>query len=181
MDFFKDYFNQINQGLNSVDTGLLNKTVDLILSVNKRGKKVIISGNGASAAIASHISVDLTKNAKVRSVNFNEADLITCFANDYGYEKWLERAIECYADKDDAVILISSSGESQNIINAAQKAKKLGANLITLSGFNADNPLRKMGDINFWVDSKVYNIVESVHNIWLTAVVEKIAIAKDYK
>lgn len=174
MSFFKDYFDQINRELNSVDTGLLNKAVDLILSVSKRGNKVIIAGNGGSAAIASHISVDLSKNAKVRSINFNEPSLITCLANDYGYEKWLEKAIEFYADKRDAVILISSSGQSKNIINAARKAKELDLGVVTLSGFNADNPLRKMGDINLWVDSRVYDVVESIHSIWLSAIIEKI-------
>jgi len=174
MNFFKDYFNQICKNLNSIDVEFLNKAIDLILTAHKRGKKVIIAGNGGSAAIASHISVDLTKNSKVRSINFNEADLITCFANDYGYEKWLEKAIEFYADTHDVAILISSSGKSKNIINAALKAKELGLSIITLSGFDADNPLKQLGDINFWVDSRIYNIVESIHGIWLSAIVEKL-------
>lgn len=174
MNFFEDYFDRISKNLNSIDIELLTKAIDLILSAHKRGEKVIIAGNGGSAAIASHISVDLTRNSKVRAINFNEADLITCFANDYGYEKWLEKAIEFYADIDDVLILISSSGQSKNIINAALKAKELGLSVITLSGFDADNPLKRIGDINFWVDSKVYNIVESVHEIWLSAMVEKL-------
>ena len=56
----------------------------------------MIFGNGGSAAIASHFSVDLTKNAGVRCTNYNESDLLTCFANDFGYEKWVEKAIEFY-------------------------------------------------------------------------------------
>jgi len=174
MDFFEDYFKQIGQKLNSTDVKNLNKVINLILNVDKKGKKVIIAGNGGSAAIASHISVDLTKSAKIRSTNFNEADLITCFANDYGYERWLEEAIESFADRHDAVILISSSGQSKNIINAAKKAKKMGLGVVTLSGFDRNNPLRQIGDINFWVDSRVYNIVESVHNIWLSAIVDRL-------
>ena len=62
----------------------------------------------------------MTKTGNVRCVNFNESDLITCFANDYGYENWVLKAIEFYSDKGDIVILISSSGESQNMINAAK-------------------------------------------------------------
>ena len=57
---------------------------DALVSASMKGNKTIIAGNGGSAAIASHVAVDLTKNAKIRCINFNESDLITCFANDYG-------------------------------------------------------------------------------------------------
>jgi phosphoheptose isomerase len=72
------------------------------------------------------------------------------------------------------VILISSSGQSENIVNGALRAKELKLRLITFSGFRPDNPLRKTGDINFWVDSREYNIVEMVHQVWLLAIVDKI-------
>lgn len=175
MSFFKKYFDEISKKLNSVDIKLLNKVIDLLLEANEKKRKVIIVGNGASAAIASHISVDLTKNAKVRAINFNEADLITCFANDFGYERWVEKAIEFYADRNDVVILISSSGRSKNIINGALKAKELGLSVITLSGFKKENPLKRLGDINLWVDSNIYNVVETIHNMWLSAIVDKIS------
>ena len=63
---------------------------DTVVSASRQGRKTILVGNGGSAAIASHVAVDLTKNARIRAINFNEADLITCFANDYGYERWKE-------------------------------------------------------------------------------------------
>ena len=75
-----------------------------LLEVKKNNSKVMIFGNGGSAAIASHVSVDLTKNAGVRTVNYNEADLLTCFSNDYGYEKWIEKSIDFYADQKDTLI-----------------------------------------------------------------------------
>ena len=178
MDFFSDYFKKITEELISIDTVVLDEALNLILDVDKKSKKVILVGNGASSTIASHISVDLTKNAGIRAINFNEADLITCFANDYGYEKWVEKAFEFYADEGDIAILISSSGESDNIVNAAIKARELDMGIITLSGFNPDNPLRQLGDINLWLDSKVYNEVEAVHNIWLLAIVDKISLCK---
>ena len=84
--------------------------------------------------MASHLSVDLTKACKIRAVNFNEADLLTCFSNDYGYENWVKEAINSYADKNDLVICISSSGTSKNIINGAIKAQKMGCRVITFSG-----------------------------------------------
>src|SRR3990167_6460969 len=92
---------------------------ELFFKTQLEGKKVIFIGNGGSAAMASHCAVDFTKNAGIRCVNFNEADLITCFANDYGYALWLQKALEFYADDGDMVVLISSSGQSPNIVNAA--------------------------------------------------------------
>lgn len=146
---------------------------------NLSGKKIIFVGNGGSAAIASHCSVDLMKSAGIRAINFNEADLITCFANDYGYEKWVEKAVGFYGDKGDVLVLISSSGRSFNIINAAEKAKKMGIEVITLSGFDEKNPLKECGSINLWVDSHLYNVVEMTHHIWLLLVVDMIAESKN--
>ena len=122
--------------------------------------------------MASHVTVDLTKTAGIRTVNFNEADLITCFANDYGYEHWVAKALEFYADEEDLVILISSSGQSRNMLNGAKQAIEMKLPLITLSGFRADNPLRTKGDVNLWVDSTAYNIVEMTHHVWLLAVID---------
>jgi len=160
--------------------GDLIRIKDIILNASKTGNKTIFAGNGGSAAIASHCSVDLTKNAGVRSINFNEASLITCFSNDYGYEQWLARSIECYSDKGDVVVFISSSGKSRNIINAAKKSKEVGLTVITLTGFDSKNELKKLGDINLWVDSKAYNIIEMTHNIWLLAIVDMIIGKAEY-
>ena len=171
-NFFTKYYNDIYKQLQSEDVIQLIKVAAYIKKILIDSKKVIIVGNGGSAAIASHVSVDLTKAAQVRSINFNEADLITCYANDFGYENWVSEALKSYSDVDDLLILISSSGKSQNIINAAIEAKKIGLKIITLSGFYSDNPLRKLGDINLWVDSADYNIIEMTHHIWLLAIVD---------
>lgn len=174
MTFFKTFFETLNNEINKISEENLNDIVSLINETSSNGKKVIIVGNGGSAAMASHVSVDLTKNAGIRCINFNEADLLTCFANDYGYENWVSKAIEFYSDPGDLVILISSSGSSKNMINGSKSAKKLGLKLVTLSGFNPENNLRKLGDINLYVDSKGYNIVEMAHHVWLLAIVDKI-------
>ena len=110
----------------------------------------------------------------------DRADLITCFANDYGYEFWLSKAIEFYGDKGDVVILISSSGSSQNMLNAAKVSNRLGMDIITFTGFNANNLLNKEGIINFWLDSKAYNIVENTHQIWLLMVCDLIIGEAEY-
>ena len=173
--FIDDYLERYKKALLHTDvseTMIAVKT--LLLKTQQNGKKVIVVGNGGSAAMASHVSVDLTKQARVRTMNFNEADLITCFANDYGYENWVAKAIEFYGDEGDVVILISSSGKSPNMINAAIQAKSMNIPVITLTGFENDNPLRQFGELDFWVDSSAYNVIENIHQIWLLMVCDLI-------
>ena len=177
--YFANYFKTIYQNLESIDSVQLEQAASMVWATHKAGKKVIVVGNGGSAAMASHVAVDFVKAASIRAINFNEADLITCFANDYGYENWVVKALEAYADKGDLVILISSSGKSQNILNAAEKAKKMGLSVITVSGFSSDNPLRELGDLNLWVDSSEYNIVEMTHHVWLVAIIDYLIEAKE--
>jgi len=157
--------------------GVVEQLVTLkqwMLEAQADGNKVILAGNGGSAAIASHSAVDFTKNAKIRCINFNEADLITCFANDYGYEWWLQKAIEHYVDAGDLIILISSSGKSPNMINAARFVREQGLKVVTFTGFAPDNPLKTVGHLNVWVNSRAYNVIEMTHHIWLLAVCDLI-------
>ena len=154
---------------------------DIIANTKKNNTKVMIFGNGGSAAIASHFSVDLTKNAGVRCFNFNESDLITCFSNDYGYEKWVEKAVNFYGDKGDALILISASGKSKNMIYGCEAARtKKFSSIITFTGNDENNPLAKIGDVNFWINSKAYNFIENIHQIWLLSIVDLIIGKREY-
>lgn len=180
MDFFKKYYEDLAKCIASIhhDESLLFRALDLIKKTDAQAGKIVFAGNGGSAAMASHVSVDFTKTLGLRAVNFNEADLITCFANDYGHEHWLAKALEFYADPHDLIVLISSSGRSANILNAAKKAKQMRLPLITLSGFTTDNPLRKAGDLNFYADSHVYNIVEMTHHVWLLSLLDKLVADK---
>ena len=126
LNFVQDYLTDFSNLIKPKDD-IVNKLIlikDIFLKTSKKKGKILIFGNGGSAAIASHVSIDLTKNAGIRTVNFNEADLITCFSNDYGYERWVEKAVNFYADKNDTLVLISSSGKSVNMINACKEAKK---------------------------------------------------------
>ena len=181
LEFIKDYLGRYNKSLFETDVSdQIIKMKKMLLEVKKSDRKVIIAGNGGSAAMASHVAVDFTKQGGVRSVNFNEADLITCFANDYGYEHWVAKAVEFYGDEGDMVILISSSGSSKNMVNAAKTAKKLGISVITFTGFKPKNILKQEGVLNFWVDSKAYNIVENIHQIWLLMVCDLIIGKAEY-
>lgn len=172
--FFGDYFGDIRQRLDDATLSDLEALSRTLSGVRERGRKVLLAGNGASAAIASHVAVDLTKTAGIRAMTFNESDLITCFANDYGYEHWVAKAVEAYGDAGDVAVLISSSGASQNVVNAAARARELGLGVVTLSGFDPANPLRALGDLNLWVNSRSYNIVETTHQTWLLAALDYI-------
>ena len=181
--FLKSYLEDLSNLLKPNDD-LIKSLIcirDLLLEVKSHNKKVLIFGNGGSASIASHISVDLTKNTGLRCLNFNEADLITCFANDYGFEHWVEKAIDFYGDDGDLLILISSSGQSENMLNGVKAARNANfKSVVTLSGFEENNPLRISGDINLWVNSKAYNFVENLHQIWLLALVDLVIGDREY-
>ncbi len=179
MQSSKDYlvkylstYNSLIKDSSTIDD--LIKIKSMFQKTSNQGGKIILAGNGGSAAMASHVAVDITKNAGIRAVTFNEYDLITTLANDYGYENWMSKAIELYYNTKDIIVLISASGQSLNVLNAAIKSKEFGLPVITFSGFNSNNPLHKLGDINLWVDSNIYNIVEMTHHIWLLAIVDMI-------
>ena len=179
--FFKNYNRSIYDLLDNFDTNLIDEAVSLINNCKQKNGKVYIVGNGGSSSMASHVSVDFAKVAKVPSDTFNNANLITCFANDYGYERWIEKALDFYADVNDVLILISSSGKSLNMINACKAAKnKKISKIITFTGHNKDNPLSQLGDINFWIDSKAYNLIENAHQALLLSLVDLIIGKSEY-
>ncbi|MCK9573826.1 MAG: SIS domain-containing protein [Candidatus Omnitrophica bacterium] len=167
------YFNEISQLFSNIESSCngkifstqlaINKISAVIAQQNKKGNKLIIIGNGGSSSIASHIATDFLKNCNIPACAFNDPSLITCLSNDLGYEHVFAKPIEILARKGDVVFAISSSGKSQNIIKAALSARKKRCKLITLSGFDSDNPLRRLGIINFYVPSRSYGYVEIVH------------------
>ena len=176
-----EYFERYRRSLaQPAVTDLLIDVKALFQQAHTQARKVIIAGNGGSATIAGHCAVDLTKNAGIRCVTFNQPELVTCLANDYGYEHWLAKALELYADDGDVVVLISSSGKSPNMLRAAACATARRLPLVTFTGFDPENPLRARGQINVWVDSRAYNIVEMTHQIWLLAVCDLLIGSAEY-
>lgn len=147
---------------------------------SRKGGTVWFIGNGGSASIASHMAEDYTKNGNVRSMAFNDASLLTCFANDYGHEWMFAKLIEKYAKPNDILIAISSSGESLNITNAADVANQRELLVYTLSGFSSDNLLRSIGDLNFYTPTKKpdYGITEITHLTILHTILDLICEGK---
>ena len=107
-------------------------------------EKIIIIGNGGSNSIASHISQDYTKELGKKAMCFSDPSRLTCYINDYGRDEAYKKFLEHFADFDTLVILISSSGNSMNIVNSAKWCEKVGIKFITLSGFNINNELNNL-------------------------------------
>jgi D-sedoheptulose 7-phosphate isomerase len=157
-----------------IDSISIFELIELIKKVKKNKGRILIVGNGGSISTANHIAVDLTKNAKIQTIQTYNDNLITCYANDYGYKNWISKLVDHHLNKNDIAIFLSVSGNSENLINAAKLCKKKKITIATLTGQSKKNKLRKYGKINYWVNSKSYNQVEAVHFIILAIVVDKL-------
>jgi D-sedoheptulose 7-phosphate isomerase len=168
------YFTRLSDHLiGSVVTDKTGQELNLAVAINaillqaralhSTGNKLIFVGNGGSAAIASHMATDYSKNGNIRSLSLNDSIMITCLANDLGYDRIFAKQIELHARAGDLLIAISSSGQSANILNAVDAARSAQCAVVTFSGFAVDNPLRSRGDLNFYIASDRYGFVEIGH------------------
>jgi len=187
--FIRDYFETLKRLFDqTIATDIYGQTFSLdeaidtaVLMIAEQataGGKLLFIGNGASASIASHMAADFLKNAQIQALAFNDSALLTCMSNDYGYPHVFEKPILAFAEAADVLVAISSSGQSENILLAVSAAKQKGAKVITLSGFARNNPLRKCGDINFYVPSSQYGYVESLHHAVCHCLVDTIIHSK---
>jgi D-sedoheptulose 7-phosphate isomerase len=138
--------------------------VQRLLATGAAKKKIVLVGNGGSASIAGHMEMDLCTRVGIRATVFNDPPVLTALANDHGYESAFERMVGLWVERGDCLIAISSSGASENILRAVREARNHGGAVITFSGFAPDNPLRGLGDVNFYVDSHEYGEVEVAHH-----------------
>lgn len=150
----------------TLEDGLI-KTHKHLANIQKEKRDLYIIGNGGSAAIASHAVVDFMNAGKISAHTLHDSAALTCMANDYGYENVFLNMVKITLKPKDILIAISSSGKSENIVLAADLAKQFGSLVITLSGFESNNSLKNIGDINFWCNSKDYGMVEIAHQFIL--------------
>jgi len=150
--------NQLGQGPSGCSLA-----VDLLTAARAQKANVFLIGNGGSAAIVSHAKTDLMNVGNIKAITLHESAIMTCLSNDYGYEHVFSRQLEILANSNDVLIAVSSSGLSENILNAVNVMQKKKAQVITLSGFNSENSLRKTGDLNYWINSNNYTLVEIAH------------------
>ena len=150
----------------------MNRTMGDMRKCHADNKRIIFVGNGGSAGITSHMATDYAKNGQLRTLVFSDPAMLTCLSNDLGYENVFAYPVELHGVSGDILIAISSSGQSKNILNAVTAAKKIGMSVLTLSGFDSDNPLRAMGDLNLYVPSREYGFVEITHLVLLHALLD---------
>lgn len=181
-----DYLNELIQILHSVQIydengeacrdydDAMDRLVELFSDIKHGGKQVFFIGNGGSAAIASHMTADFMKNGGMKTYSLYDNSVTTCMGNDYGYEFIFSRPLEFLGSEGDLLVAISSSGNSQNIVNAVQTAQKKGMKIVTLSGFQKENRISAMGNYNIHVPASRYGMVESIHNLILQQIVDVI-------
>jgi D-sedoheptulose 7-phosphate isomerase len=136
---------------------------DILEEVHNNKGTIYLVGNGGSSGVISHASIDLINACKLRAFPMTDNSVLTCLANDYGYENVFSEGLKTLFTSNDLLIAVSSSGSSKNICNAAETASTIGGKVVTFSGFKSDNALRKLGDHNFWLNSEDYGKVEIGH------------------
>lgn len=150
----------------------VQRAITLLRERAARGGQVLFIGNGGSAAMASHFAMDYWHAGGIRAMAFQDSAQLTCLSNDHGYEQVFALPIRMFAGPADVLVAISSSGNSPNILNGVAAARERGCAVITLSGFGADNRLRPLGDLNFYVPAHHYGYVELTHNLILHCILD---------
>ena len=150
----------------------LAKAGEMVRSTTESARMVLIIGNGGSAGIASQVSYDLTYNRHIRALGFSDGCTLTGLSADHGYRDVFTKQVAAHGRPGDQLIAISSSGQSPNILEAVDVAKEGGLGVITMSGFKPDNPLRRAGDLSFYIASNEYGFVEVCHLALCDAIVD---------
>ena len=152
----------------------VREIVELLKKCKKQRNGLFFCGNGGSAGIAQHMTADFLKNGGIQTHSLYEQTTLTCISNDLTYDFVFCRQLELMAGSEDILIAISSSGESENIVKAINTMHQIKGNVITFTGFRKDNRIRKLGDVNIYVPTEHYGMVESIHNIVLQHIVDMI-------
>jgi phosphoheptose isomerase len=173
--FTKDYLRAIAGLLEQLESGPVMTSTRMLLDAYHGGHTVFIAGNGGSAAIASHLACDLEKTVagprgrraarRLRAVSLSDnLATLTAFANDEGYENVFSERLRAHADPDDVLLVISSSGNSPNVLEALRTARELGMRTIAWVGFGGGEAL-KLCDCCVHVAVDDYGMAEGIHGV----------------
>jgi len=169
MQFVEDYYRRFVQALESFDKEPLERICEVLLEVSRQNGTLWVAGNGGSAAISDHTVCDTTKGTfvegqpPVRSVSLaSNGPMITALGNDISYDEIFRQQLVYYLQPGDALLVVSSSGNSPNVMNACQYAKERGVPTIAFVGFRGGK-LAEMADHVVWVDVDNYGIAEDTH------------------
>ncbi len=171
-EFFENFtFFEVN---GSTDTQIwFDKIHEELKKCKNENKKLIFIGNGASASMSSHYTLDFWKNGSIRAINFNDHASLTAIGNDINYDEVFSHPLKRFGEKGDILISISSSGNSPNIIKALETSKEMKLTNITFSGMKPDNKLRNLGDYNIYYPGNTYGFTESAHHLLIHCILDR--------
>ena len=167
--FFSRYTEYLSKALNSIDTEKMEEVLEALLTNINSGGTIYSCGNGGSSSIAEHLVCDFVKGASANSsvepkvVALLSTPILTAVANDLSYEEIFSFQIKKYATDKDILLSISSSGNSENIIQAIEAAKSLGILTIRFVGFDGGKA-KEISDLCLHVSSDNYGICEDAHH-----------------
>lgn len=178
--YLKNYVNNLSKSILNLDNNELKKATKLILDKIKKNNTIFVCGNGGSAAIANHYVCDYIKffrdrtkfKPKIISLS-NNLETITAIANDISYDQVFKYQVESLANKNDLIIIISSSGNSKNIIKLLKFSKKKKIKTIGFSGFDGGY-LKKNCTVPIHLNARNYGISEDGHHILMHIIMQYI-------
>lgn len=170
-EYLKAYGNILSNALSHISESITENILDELNQCIDRQRRIYVGGNGGSSAIASHLCCDWMKGThivgqtplKVHSLTENSS-LVTALANDLGYEHSLSEQIKYLGDEGDLLVLISSSGNSPNILRAVEAARAKKMRIISFTGFTGGK-LASISDVNLHVPIENYGVVEDCHQM----------------
>lgn len=169
MDNIQNYITLLHQTLDLLPQALIAKVIEVLERARQQGRQVFIMGNGGSASTASHFVCDLAKNTRrpglphFRAIGLTDnMEIFSAYANDEGYESVFASQLANLINPGDVVIGISASGNSKNVLNAIEEAKRHNAITIAFTGFEGGR-LGQMVDFNIHVRSHIIEHVEDIH------------------
>lgn len=169
MEQISDYITVLQKTMDQLPQHLIAEVINILHDARMAGRQVFIMGNGGSASTATHFVCDLAKNTRhqglphfrVIGLTDNMA-IFSAYANDEGYDQVFSQQLANLVRPNDIVIGISASGNSANVLNGIEEAKKYQTKTIAFTGFSGGR-LGPMVDINIHVDSNIIEHVEDVH------------------
>ena len=173
----KQYLESVIALLGRCDDAKLDEAVELVAKTVANRRTIFVAGNGGSAATANHFAADFGKNVVKGDENrprimplSSHISAITAYANDEGYEKSISRQLTNWVEEGDLLIVISASGNSPNVVDAAELAHKRGAKVIGMTGFSGGK-LMEMSDVCLHADDRAYETVEDAHSVFCHLIV----------
>ena len=179
--FVDDYYRNFIDVIEKFEKSSIPEVLDIFMKVSNAGGTIWVAGNGGSAAISDHTCCDTTKltyaegKLPVKSISLaSNGPMLTALANDFAYEDVFWRQLEYYLEPEDAVLLVSSSGNSPNVVKACEYANSRGVPTIGFTGFSGGR-LKKLAKVSIWIPVENYGMAEDIHQSMIHVITQYIS------